>query len=62
MGSGSESCAGDCRETRLEYRVGEQGERASARKREIEEGRGRRRTGDVEDSDPGRADKKKIRI
>lgn len=64
MGSGSESCAGDCRETRLEYRVGEQGERASARKREIEtgEGRGRRRTGDVEDSDPGRADKKKTRI
>ncbi len=63
MGSGSESCAGDCRETRLEYRVGEQGERASARKREIETGEGRgRRTGDVEDSDPGRADKKKIRI
>lgn len=64
MGSGSESCAGDCRETRLEYRVGEQGERVSARKREIEtrEGRGRRRTGDVEDSDTGRADKKKTRI
>lgn len=61
MGSGSESCAGDCRETRLEYRVGEQGERESARKREIE-GRGRRRTGDVEESDPGRADKKKTRI
>lgn len=64
MGSGSESCAGDCRETRLEYRVGEQGERTSARKRDRDRGREReeedRRR--IEDSNSGRAVKKKTRI